>query len=1133
MALHLTKHRILIASTILLSSLILIAATSISHSFSTVEPTTPNDKPTIHPVPTPAPNPTIPDRIAFQQSADPADFNVAITGTSKDIDNHIGFWNVQLQNSSSAAATIVLTAHTSNGTNISEKTELCNPLDTGWACNVPAGHQLDITLQTSIQFLCEGGRVRLTIAATVDHQKITPSSSSRILTHRQFNCPDITLSNPAFNSSQHAASWTATVQRTLIDQDPGIDISFPHDSTFQNLPDGCLSSIDTVTCEVSTFDAAVETFNVRRTTAQGCEPKVVNIKASASFNSDNANIPINPGNGLNINVPAVDPCITRIEIQPQNFETVADATTQVELSAFDGANKLLTQLPDGASLIWSANIGTISGNGSTTAIYTAPSSITHDSDSISVALTYAGNTFTADAIVTFSVSQPLPTHTETPSPTPSPTFTSTPTPTPSATPTPTSTQTPTATQTPTFTPSPTPTTTNTPTHTPTSSATPTPTQTPTSTQTPTFTPSPTPTTINTPTHTPTPSATPTPTQTSTATQTPTFTPSPTPTTINTPTPTPTSSATPTPTPTQTPIATQTPTFTPSPTPTPLPSSLIIQFDTLTNKGASISWGFDRPPASEPTRYELSWEPQTDEDLQLPIQIQPPVTTYIIPDIEARTRYGIQIEAIFPDDMRLTGETNYIFDVPRDPIGEIKSITSDTIVVEWDEPADETGTIRRPVAGYELSWREATSSSDVNIRNLDSEVFSSAITDLDPGTTHEVALRARNPLGFSGVFHETVMTELPAGTSTPTPTNSPTPTASPTETSNPQDLEFQGLDADGMTVMWDVPPNDASQISGFEVSWSPPTSSALELPVRLSSSDRSFKIPNIKPKVRYEVRLVSVYSSNDRVESQMQLILEVPRKPEVRIQQASSTAIEITWEDPILTSGTVKRPVGGYELSWRSDLPDAETSVVYLTAGTRSYLVEDLIANTRYEFALRASNIFGFGGASVFSVDTSTSLMTPVPTITPTPAAVPSTPHFVSPAQTPRSLQRRSRDVDPDPPEDFNAVQGRDGVVIYWDNPGWDGGYDILAYAVDWYPETLQFPLFLPPTEHSARIRGLKPDINYRMRVQAFNLKDNGLPAVARIEVAESLIKLRSYDPFTGSIAYNRSTTLKTPLNCPD
>ena len=204
------------------------------------------------------------------------------------------------------------------------------------------------------------------------------------------------------------------------------------------------------------------------------------------------------------------------------------------------------------------------------------------------------------------------------------------------------------------------------------------------------------------------------------------------------------------------------------------------------------------------------------------------------------------------------------------------------------------------------------------------------------------------------------------------------------------------------------------------------------------------------------------------------------------------------------------------------------------------LVEDLIPGTRYEFALRSSNALGYSKTANLSIETPQipamptpgTDRTPQPTVVDRPMLTPTESSTVTEAGKTQASRRHSRDVDPDPPEDFNAVQGRDGVVIYWDNPRWDGGYDILAYAVDWYPETLQFPLFLPPTEHSARIRGLKPDINYRMRVQAFNLKDNGLPAIARIEVAESLIKLRSYDPFTGSIAYNRSTTLKNAAQLP-
>ena len=559
----------------------------------------------------------------------------------------------------------------------------------------------------------------------------------------------------------------------------------------------------------------------------------------------------------------------------------------------------------------------------------------------------------------------------------------------------------------------------------------------------------------------------------------------------------------------------------------------------------ISWSFDRSPPGELTSYELSWDPSTSESLQLPIQIQPSVNTYTIPEIEARTRYRIRVEAVFSDLQRIVGEVNYIFDVPRDPTGEIKSITTDTIVVEWSEPAVETGTIRRPIAGYELSWRESGSSANVNTRNLDSDVFSYAITDLDPGTTYDVALRGHNPLGFSGVFRETVMTAMPAATSTPTPTatatNSPTPTASPTHTPVPLEFGFQDLDADGATVMWNVRPDEASQISGFELSWSPSTSGALEFPILLPSSERSFTIPDVEAMVRYEVNLVAVYSSNRRVEKDLSFIVDVPRKPDARVEVLSPTTVEVSWADPILGSGVIKRPVKRYELAWRINHPDEETSIVSLTAETRSYLVDGLKAETVYEFALRASNALGIGEASAVSVVTPSMDESPTPTptpvstgtSTPTPVPTPTSTPSVSSVQRNSVGERRSRDVDPDPPEDLGAVQGRESVVVYWDNPRWDGGYDILAYAVDWYPETLPFPLFLPPTERSMRIRGLKPDVNYRIRVRAFNRRDDGLPSADRIEMANTLFKLRSFDPFTGSIAYGRSTTLKNTIQLPD
>ena len=299
MKIQITKHHMLMILVIVIVSFLLTSTTSLANYRTASETASSDDNPSRIPMTilvTSVPTVGISERNTPRQSRhDPADFDIAVTGTRKDIDNHIGFWDVRIQNMSGSDATVVVSAHTSNGTNISENTDLCNSVDGGWECNVSAGNQLDITLQTSIQYLCEGGRVRLTVSATVDDQKITPSSSSRILTHRSFNCPDIRLSDAAYDASQHAASWTASVDRSLLEPDPGIDISFPDGSTFVNLPNGCESAMNVVTCQVSTFDSSVETFDVRRTTGQGCEAQTYNVNATARFNSDNANIPVNPG----------------------------------------------------------------------------------------------------------------------------------------------------------------------------------------------------------------------------------------------------------------------------------------------------------------------------------------------------------------------------------------------------------------------------------------------------------------------------------------------------------------------------------------------------------------------------------------------------------------------------------------------------------------------------------------------------------------------------------------------------------------------------------------------------------------------------------------------------------------------
>ena len=131
-----------------------------------------------------------------------------------------------------------------------------------------------------------------------------------------------------------------------------------------------------------------------------------------------------------------------------------------------------------------------------------------------------------------------------------------------------------------------------------------------------------------------------------------------------------------------------------------------------------------------------------------------------------------------------------------------------------------------------------------------------------------------------------------------------------------------------------------------------------------------------------------------------------------------------------------------------------------------------------------------------------------------------------------SRSRRSRLTDPEPPDDFHAVQGRDAVRLFWDQPDYDGGAEVLAYAVDWMPEPPPFPIFVSADDESMDIHGLRAGVTYRARVKALNRVDDSMPAIQRIAMDHTLVRYRSYDPFTGSIANGRATVLKNTADLP-
>ena len=997
-------------------------------------------------------------------SPEASDFEMNVTGSRHDVDTHTGYWEVELTNHGSVSGKIRLAATSSIGSNITETSQRCSVIESGWECEVLADNKLVVTLATSIAHICDTNRVRLTVSAALNGEAIRAATSSRILRYRELNCPDITLSDPTYDATTFSAAWNVTVERRLLSPDPGIIISFGEGTRFSMLPPGCQAGTGAVTCHVSMFENRKETLIARRQFGMTCDSQRTSVSARAYFADDHATVPTKPSSGLQIDVPAIDPCISKIEIDPPSFSIEEGQSRVLAIAIYDGAGSVTTEIQSSVEIAWSADRGTVTEVNGTVATYTAPSVAQSITDEIVVQLKSAGTTYSATVSVTLTAPQPSPTPTASPTATPTPTLPPlrlrpplpTPTPSPTATPTPT----PSATATLTPTPSPT--------------------ATPTSTATATSTP------------TPSPTATPTPSPTATAT--------------------PRLRATVSPTPSQT------------PNPTQVPPKIFL--DALETDGAVIGWIPDEGINSSIAGFELSWTPQTSKTQLMPISLSADERTYKLPDVQAKVRYEIELVAIYTNRSRAEAQTEMLFDVPRKPDIDLETVSANQVNVSWKIPPDDTGVIKRPIGRYELSWLRSGSSDTPEIRFLSAKSGEFAAKGLHAGTVYTFTLRAANGLGYGEAAVDSIETPRPTGTATPTPTatpsTTPTPTATPTPDTSAMKVGFRNLKGQDAVVRWQMRSDATSSIDRFELSWIPTTNAAPIMPVILEPSVHEYAIPNVEAKIRYAIKIDAVASDGDRKSATVELLLDVPRNPNAHVAATSATSFRVAWFNVNDGANVVQRPVSKYEVYWRMVDGGSDPQFLVLNANENSIELTDLVVGTSYEIAIRAINGFGASEASILTFEV------PIPKLSPTATPV-GTPTLKNPdvsSVEPRSRSRRSRIDDPEPPADFHAVQGRQALQLYWDQPSYDGGSEVLAYAVDWMPEPPPFPIFVSSDDESLGVYGLRAGMKYRVRVKAFNRIDDSMAAAQRVVMAHSLVRFRDYDPFTGSIAGGRSTTLR-------
>ncbi len=106
-----------------------------------------------------------------------------------------------------------------------------------------------------------------------------------------------------------------------------------------------------------------------------CSSQTISITSDARYADDRAIVPASPSSGLGVNVPAIDPCVSRIDITPASLSVALGATANVSAALYDAADNLLTSLPAGAVLTWEAVQGSITAGTGNAATYTAPSEL--------------------------------------------------------------------------------------------------------------------------------------------------------------------------------------------------------------------------------------------------------------------------------------------------------------------------------------------------------------------------------------------------------------------------------------------------------------------------------------------------------------------------------------------------------------------------------------------------------------------------------------------------------------------------------------------------------------------------------------------------------------------------------------
>ncbi|XP_060933219.1 protogenin B-like [Limanda limanda] len=371
----------------------------------------------------------------------------------------------------------------------------------------------------------------------------------------------------------------------------------------------------------------------------------------------------------------------------------------------------------------------------------------------------------------------------------------------------------------------------------------------------------------------------------------------------------------------------------------------IHAETISSSAILLAWERPLYNADKVIAYSIHYmkaEGLNNEEYQ--VVIGNDTTSYIIDDLEPARNYSFYIVAYMPmGASRMSDQVSQhtLEDVPlRTPELTLTSHSSTDIQVSWQLlPAKLS---RGQVSAYRLSYRTAsdTTVTSVELPQNSTEIL---LESLQPDTIYLLRMAAATRVGWC---------EPSAWTS------HRTPKASGNKVPSAPVLQLEPLNCTCIVARWQTS-SESVAVQGYRLCYH--EEGQPEQPhIQLQAQTNTYTISGLDPRRKYHVKILAVSQAGDGYQTDQtvstpgclsareQPTASPPPPDHVIVLAKNSSAVSVRWSRPAFTSGkavsyTVRcTPVGTHNAS----------AIRFIQITKQSVMVQNLVANTRYEFVVR-------------------------------------------------------------------------------------------------------------------------------------------------------------------------------------